>query len=416
MDSPKDEKKYLSRRDFLRASAISASAIVGGGFLAGCAEEPTEAAVVEEAAPVVEEVAAQVGDMIIPKYDLTKDTAYSLTMEKHAWLDWFHNAPKIHEYKKDPPYSIGYITSWRGDMWQEVNIAEFTREVDRSPIITEMVHMDSAGSVDTQINNLKNMFTMWKGGALHGICVDPLDPFALNDTIEEIYDAGCPIILFNDAADTTKYTSVVSDDPWTFGTQGAEWLAQELGGKGEIFFFRGLKGYPIDNARSGGALSVLENYPDIKVTAIDYGEWSYDKAKKIFTDMVAAHPKFDGIYSVGGQMSEAIVDAMLELDIDPSPFPHASEDENGFMQKSIDLGFPAFASCHPSIVSAISVKLMEMALQGYPVIKAYFFPTPVITADQFKDYVRPNVPTGVFVSTPLSDEEINTAFEAAGIK
>ena len=86
-------------------------------------------------------------------------------MEKHAWLDWFHNAPKIHEYKTDPPYSIGYITSWRGDMWQEVNIAEFTREVDRSPIITEMVHMDSAGSVDTQINNLKNMFTMWKGGA-----------------------------------------------------------------------------------------------------------------------------------------------------------------------------------------------------------------------------------------------------------
>jgi ribose transport system substrate-binding protein len=356
------------------------------------------------------------GEAVVPKYDLDKDTAYSLTMDKHSWLDWWHNAPKIHEYRKAPPYKIGYITSWRGDMWQEVNIAEFTREVKRSPLIEDFVHMDSAGSADTEISNLKSMFTMWKAGDLSGILVDPLDPYAMVDTIEEIYDAGCPIIMFNCTADTTKYTSFVSDDPWTFGTQGAEWLVKQLNGKGQIFFFRGLKGYPIDNARSGGALSVLENYPDVKIAAIDYGDWSYDKAKKIFTDMVAAHPTFDGIYSVGGQMSEAIVDAMLEMGMDASKYAHASEDENGFLQKSIKYNFPAFASCHPSIVSAIAVILMQMTLQGYPVPKAYFFPTPVITSDQFKEYVRPNVPTGVFVYTPLSDEEVNAAFEAAGIK
>jgi len=49
MDSPKDDKTNLSRRDFLRASALSASAIAGGGILAGCAQKPPET-VVEEAA------------------------------------------------------------------------------------------------------------------------------------------------------------------------------------------------------------------------------------------------------------------------------------------------------------------------------------------------------------------------------
>ena len=414
MDSQKKEKNHLSRREFLRMSAISATAVAGSGILAGCAQEPvvTEAAV-EEAAPAAAEAAAA---ECLPRYDLDKDTAYALTMEKHSWDGWYYNAPNIHEYKKDPPYKVGYITGWRGEMWQEVNIAEFTREVERSAVIEEMVYMDSAGSVDTEISNLQNMLTMWKGGALDGIICDPLDPYALNDIIGEIYDAGCPIILYNDAIDSTKYTSFVSDDPWTFGTQGAEWLVKKLDEKGKILFLRGLQGYPIDNARSGGALSVFDQYPDIEIAAIDYAEWSYDKAKKIFTDMVTAHPEFDGIYTVGGQMSEAVVDAMIELDIDPAPYPHASEDENGFMQKSIEYGFPAFASCHPSIVSAISVKLMDGLLQGYPTPKCYFFPTPVITDDKFKDYVRPNVPTGVFVSTPLTDEEINTAFEAAGIK
>lgn len=341
------------------------------------------------------------------RYDLDKDTAFDVFLKKHAWMDWWSNAPIIAQYKKDPPYKIGVITSWRGNPWQEVNIAEFTREIERSPLITEHVHMDSAGSVDTQISNLRAMLTMYKAGKLDGILVDPLDAMALVDTIEEVYDAGCPVILFNDAANTTKYNSYVGNDPWTFGTLSAEWLAKELNYKGKILFLRGLKGYPIDTGRSGGGLSVLKKYAGIKILAIEYADWSYDKAKKKFMDMVAAHPQFDAIYSVGGQMSNAITDAMVELGMDPSKYLHASEDQNGFLQKCIKYNIKAYASCHPSICSAISVVLMEMLLQGYPVPKMYFYPTPGITSDQFKDYVRPNAPEGIFVYTPLSDAILN---------
>ncbi len=341
------------------------------------------------------------------RYNLDKDTAFDVFLKKHAWLEWWNNAPIIGQYKKDSPYKIGYITSWRGNPWQEVNISEFTREVERSPLITEYVHMDSAGSVDTEISNLRDMFTMWKAGKLDGIIVDPLDAMALVDTIEEIYDARCPIILFNNAANTTKYNCYVGNDPWTFGTLSAEWLAKELGYKGKVLFFRGLKGYPIDVGRSGGGLSVLEKYPEIKVAAIEYADWSYDKAKKKFMDMVAAHPQFDAIYSVGGQMSNAITDAMVELGMDPSKYLHASEDQNGFMQKCIKYNIKAYASCHPSICSAISVVLMEMLLQGYPVPKMYFYPTPGIPSEKFKEYVRPDAPEGIFVFTPLPDKKLN---------
>jgi ribose transport system substrate-binding protein len=409
MSSPDNDKLGVTRRSFLKVAATGATLAVGNGLLASCGAAPTVApeATQAPAAPPTAVPQAQAG--VTPKYDLDVDTAYKLTMEKHAWLDWYQNAPKIHDYRIDPPFKLGYITSWRGEPWQEVNIAEFTREAKRSALVEDFVHMDSAGSVDTQINNLKDMFTMWKAGDVSGIIADPLDPMALVNTIEEIYDAHCPIILFNNSANTTKYTSFVSDDPWTFGTQSAEWLANYLNGEGKIFFFRGLKAYPIDDARSGGGLSVLEQYPGIQILSIEYGDWSYDKAKKIFLDMVAAHPEFDGIYSVGGQMSLAIIDGMLELGLDPGKYAHASEDQNGFLMKAIEYGIPAFASCHPSITSAISVRLMEMLLQGYPVPKAYFFPTPVISSEQFKQYVRPNAPEGIFVYTPLSDEECTEA-------
>jgi hypothetical protein len=98
---------------------------------------------------------------------------------------------------------------------------------------------------------------------------------------------------------------------------------------------------------------------------------------------------------------------MLELGMDPSKYPHASEDQNGFMQKCIKHNIKAFASCHPSICSAISVVMMEMLLQGYPVPRMYFYPTPGIPSEKFKDYVRPDAPEGVFVFTPLSDKTLN---------
>lgn len=340
-------------------------------------------------------------------FNLDEETPHDLNLLREAKLDQWNNTPIIREYYAEPPYKIGFITSWRGNPWQEVNIAEFKRGVERSPLITDYVHMDSAMSVETEIANLEDMFSMWKAGELDGIIVDPLDPFALNDTIEKIYDAGCPIILFNDAAATTKYTQYIGNDSWTFGTLSAEWLVDQLGGEGKIIMLRGLKGYPIETGRSGGGLSVFEKYPGIEIVAQEYADWSYDLAKKKFLDMISAHPDFDAIYSVGGQMSLAAIDAMIEQGMDPGEYPHASEDQNGFMQRCMEYDIPAYASCHPSIPSAIAVGEMEKLLQGYPVIKILFYPTPGIPSEEFEKYVRPNVPEGVFVFTPLSDEEIN---------
>lgn len=400
------QKLKLALTPLLIVTIISLFVILPG--CAGTAEEaePGESAAEEsqgEETVETEETATATGEI---RYNLDSDTAYEIALGLGSWQDWWNNTPEIGQYTEEPPYKIGFITSWRGNPWQETTIAEFNREVERSPLITEAVHMDSAADVNAQISNLEAMFTMWEEGELDGIIVDPLDPMALKDTIEKIYDAGCPIILFNDSADTTKYNSFVSNDPWSFGVLSAEWLAEYMDYKGKILFFRGVKGYPIDNGRSGGALSVFEQYPDMELV-IEYAEWSADVAKTKFMDMQAAHPDFDAVYSVGGQMSLAIIDAMLELGLDPGEYPHASEDNNGFLQRCIEYDIPAYASAHPSISSAISVVLMEMLLQGYPVPKLYLFSTPGIPSEEFENYARPDAPEGIFIFTPLDDETLN---------
>ena len=352
--------------------------------------------------------ASEASSDVEERYNLDEDTGFDIMIYGGAWDDWYVNAPTIYQYRVEPPYKVGFITGWRGNPWQEVCIAEFEREVGRSTLIEDYVHMDSAGDVDTQIANLEGMFTMWQNGELDGVIVDPLDPVALNATISKIYEAGCPIILFNNAINSTEYTSLITDDPVAYGKNDAQWLVDQLGGEGDILFFRGLQGYPIDEGRGGGAEEVFAQYPGINIVAMEYAEWSADVAKAKFFDMVAAHPDFDAIYSEGGQMSLAIIDGMLELGMDPSQYPHASEDQNGFLKKCIEYNIPACASCHPSINSAIAVNMMEMLLQGYPVPKLYYYSTPFISDENFETYVRPAAPDGIFVFTPLDDETLNS--------
>ena len=387
-------------------------------MLTGCnAASTADTAVESDSQEATESQAAQADvsddtsegdDSVQGRYNLSTDTGFDIMIYGGSWDDWFVNAPSIYEYKVEAPYKIGFITGWRGNPWQEVCIAEFEREVGRSTLIEEYMHLDSAGDVDTQIANLEGMFTMWQNGELDGIIVDPLDPVALNATITKIYEAGCPIILFNNAVDSTEYTSLITDDPVAYGKNDAQWLVDQLDGEGDILFFRGLQGYPIDEGRGGGAEAVFAQYPGINIIAMEYAEWSADVAKSKFFDMVAAHPDFDAIYSEGGQMSLAIIDGMLELGMDPSLYPHASEDQNGFLKKCLEYDIPACASCHPSINSAIAVHVMEMLLQGYPVPKLYYYSTPFISDVDFETYVRPDAPDGIFVFTPLDDATLNS--------
>jgi ribose transport system substrate-binding protein len=59
-----------------------------------------------------------------------------------------------------------------------------------------------------------------------------------------------------------------------------DFLVQTLGGKGNIWVLRGLAGHPEDKNRYNGLVQALKG-SDIKITAEEYGDWQYDKAKKI---------------------------------------------------------------------------------------------------------------------------------------
>lgn len=346
------------------------------------------------------------------QFDLNKQSHWDITIDENIRLEHWVNTPVAFEYRTVPigqqgPFTLGMVTCFGGQPWSRVYLAEFKRACNNlSPIVEGYVIMEAHGDVERQESMLEDMFSMWKAGEVDGIITDPLSPTALNDTLEEIYEAGCPLITFNGVTETTKITQHVGVDARTYGTIGGRWMAEELDGKGKVLMLEGIKGFSRTMAITDGFEDIFAEYPDLNIVAKEYGEWSYDLAKSKFYDMMAANPEFDAIIAHGGQMALAAIHAMEEEDMDPSKYAIAAEDQQGFMQKCEELGIPGIAVTHPTYNTAIAAREMVKILLGYPVTKCYMYPSAVITSDDFDKWIRPNAPAGSFATQGMTDEEL----------
>ena len=75
-----------------------------------------------------------------------------------------------------------------------------------------------------------------------------------------------------------------------------EWMAKEIGGKGNVLIVEGIPGTSASDSQDKGIKMALANYPDIKVVGSVAGMWTDQVAQAEIQKWLATHPgKLDGI-------------------------------------------------------------------------------------------------------------------------
>jgi ribose transport system substrate-binding protein len=101
------------------------------------------------------------------------------------------------EYQKEGPYKIGFsnisvVNSWRVQM-----VEELKHEAALHPEVAELYITDAGGDINKQIADIEDLLA--KG--IDALLVTPASPTALVPVIEEAYESGIPVIVFNSALD-----------------------------------------------------------------------------------------------------------------------------------------------------------------------------------------------------------------------
>ncbi len=300
-------------------------------------------------------------------------------------------------------YSLG--NSWRVQMMEEARF-----EADNNPMVKQLITTEANGDTAKQIADIEDLIAR----GVDAICITASNPKALIPVVDKAMAAGIVVVDFDNVVDTDNITSHVIVDQIDFGRVQAEWLVEAMGGKGNVVAFNGIKGTSVSAGRYAGAMSVLDQYPEIEIINVVYADWDFAKAKRAMENIIASNAQVDGVWSQGGAMSEAVVKAYNERGLDIPPV--TGEDGNGFLKvwKKLKDGGSSFDSIATSMPTWISKKAMQVAidaLDGKAVAKEITLPIPTINAAELDDYVRTSLSDAFWCNSQLPDERVKALFE-----
>lgn len=113
----------------------------------------------------------------------------------------------------------------------------------------------------------------------------------------------------------TDYTKYVDWDTVAAGRAWAEWVIDQMGGKGKLLYEGGPAGNTVSANTAKGVLEVVEENPGVElVEPISEEEWpvtNWDPAesRKITAALIAKHPQIDGLINDYGATAQTAIQA-----------------------------------------------------------------------------------------------------------
>jgi ribose transport system substrate-binding protein len=262
-------------------------------------------------------------------------------------------------------YRIGYSNGGGvGNGFREEQVCTANAEALASGQVEELVTIHRNTDAAGQLSDIRDLIA----SGVDAIVFNPNDPDALNPALEEAEAAGI-LTVSVDAFVTHENTYNLYNNQVEYARLGAEWLFEQMGGEGNVYYMRGFAGHPADTDRHTGFQQALENYPDINVIpSLDGEHTQWDPATT--TQLIDAwlssgqYADTDGIWTSG--MDSQVVDAIQQAGEDFVPIVGA--DLGAFVAQLLDsegfAGLEGSAVTNTAAVGGAGVNLAIKLLDG----------------------------------------------------
>lgn len=332
------------------------------------------------------------------------DNPYLTSLNKRLG-ETYDTAP----FKKDGPYRIALAAQGPTNSWATLfdeHARAYVAEKG-TDVIAELLYADANGSADKQVPQMEDLLSQQPDA----IILVPMGRAALSAPVDRAMAQGVPVILCASGVETDNFITEVGTNLFDAGAGMAEFVAKELGGKGNIVQMNGIPGVDTAEIMAQGAVAVWAKNPDIKVLDTQYGNWSTADAKKITEQWVAKYGKeINGIWSGGAQMSQGIIEAFNDAGV-PVPPIGGGEYANGFLRlvKENNIKFAGWQ--YPNAMVRVCIDAALDTLAGKPVKRFIDFRdvipnTGTFSSADLEAFYNPNWSDDVFGPIFLSDEKM----------
>ena len=288
-----------------------------------------------------------------------------------------------------PSATHGYMA--RAIYWAERGMADWKAQ---DPTI-EFVFV-TADNVNKQANDIEDLIQQ----GIDALIVFPFDA-SVTSVVKKAYEAGIYTVVMDRGTTEPVYNVYLSNDDEGYARTGMEYVAQQLGYKGNVVIIEGIP-TPINTVRVDAMKAVVAKYPDLKIIDSQPGNWNVQKSLAVMENYLQKYDQIDAVYTADDDMMLGAMQAYKESGrSDIKLFMGGGADKR--VIKSIMDGSDPLVTAnvtYPPNQCATVVSLAVMGARNFPLPGFYQQKLPVriilaaelVTAENAAGYYFPDEP------------------------
>lgn len=254
------------------------------------------------------------------------------------------------------------------------------------------ITVKAAAAAGEQANQLQDLLTTNK---INALVILPQESAALTKPVQQLHNKGVYVtVVDRGLTDASAQDAYVAGDNTAFGTVPAEFIAKQLGGKGDIVALRGIA-TTIDNERMDAFKAVIARNPGIKLLDAKHGNWNRDDAFKVMQDFLTRFKKIDAVWAADDDMAFGVLKAIDQAKRTDIKLVFGGAGAKGMVKILKDGSDPriqANVSYSPKFIYD-AIKLTAQArLKGEKLPAKTIVPSVLITKENAKDFYFPDSP------------------------
>jgi ABC-type sugar transport system substrate-binding protein len=214
-----------------------------------------------------------------------------------AWL-----TPAAAQSQKE----IAVMLPAAGDPYFKLKACGYTEAGKQAGYDVKIYDAGGYGNLNRQVSQIQDVIQ--RGVA--GIVLVPASSDGTVPAVEQAVAAGIPVINDGIATHSDKVTGFVGEPSYVMTELLAAFLADRLGGKGQIAMLSGPGGLDLTKLRVSGVKDYLAKFPGMKVVAEKFTSTSSQEALNTMQDFLQAHPGLAAVYTFNGPVAIGAVQAL----------------------------------------------------------------------------------------------------------
>ncbi|UFT98813.1 ribose ABC transporter substrate-binding protein RbsB [Radiobacillus kanasensis] len=170
----------------------------------------------------------------------------------------------------------------------------------------ELTTVDAQDDPAKQVSDIEDLITQ----EVDLLLINPTDSAAITSAIESANKADIPVITVDRSAEGGEVVAHIASDNVKGGEMAAEFIVEQLGGKGKVVELQGIPGSSAANERGKGFHNIVDNESGIEVVASQTANFNRAEGLSVMENIIQSTSDFQAVFAHNDEMALGALEAL----------------------------------------------------------------------------------------------------------